>query len=237
MIRKKPLPKEGLRHELKYTINQADTVYLRSVLSAMMQRDKNADQYGGYHIRSLYFDDAYDAALREKINGVFWRDKYRIRIYNCSDQVIKLERKSKRGDYTQKDAVTITRDLAEQIIACDPYGLDKLPHPLLQEMYRMMTIRKLHPVVIVDYYREAFIHPAEETRVTLDQELRSGLLSHDLFNPSIPMVSPFAGEQTILEVKYNRRLPDMIPLVLQNVPTVRSAISKYTLCRRFEHNY
>ncbi len=232
-----PNPDENLRHELKYFINPGDTQYLRSVLGSVLELDRNAGPGGGYHIRSLYFDDAYNTALQEKIDGVYWRDKYRIRIYNYSDSVIKLEKKSKRGDLTKKDSVTITRELAEQIISGDAYGLDKIPHPLLNELYRLITVKKLHPVVLVDYYREAFIHPAEDTRITLDQELRSGVFSTDLFNPDIPTVSPFGAEQNILEVKYNRRIPAFIPVILQNLSPVRSSISKYTLCRRFEYNY
>ncbi|MBQ3864521.1 MAG: polyphosphate polymerase domain-containing protein [Clostridia bacterium] len=232
-----PQPEENLRHELKYFINPGDTVYLRNVLGSVLDLDRNAGPDGGYHIRSLYFDDAYNSALQEKIDGVYWRDKYRIRIYNYSDATIKLEKKSKRGDLTKKESVTITRELAEQIISGDAYGLDKINHPLINELYRMITIKKLHPVVLVDYYREAFVHIAEDTRITLDQELRSGVFSLDLFNPHVPTVSPFGEEQNILEVKYNRRLPSFIPVILQNLTPVRSAISKYTLCRRFEYNY
>ena len=233
MAEQKPIK---MRHEQKYYISQGDAYYLSTLLSRTMQRDKNADQYGEYHIRSLYFDDCFNSAMSDKLDGVKNRHKYRIRIYNFSDKVIRLERKSKHGDYISKLSCGISRDLAEQIIAGDPYGLETLNHPLLQDVYRMMTTRLLRPAVIVDYVREAYIHPCEETRVTLDKQLRTGYLSSDLFNPALPTYPCLDQNQTILEIKYNRRFPEFILPITSSIPAQRSAISKYTLCRRYEFN-
>ena len=233
MAEQKPIK---MRHEQKYYISQGDAFYLSTLLSRTMQRDKNADQYGEYHIRSLYFDDCFNSAMSDKLDGVKNRHKYRIRIYNFSDKVIRLERKSKHGDYISKLSCGITRDLAEQIIAGDPYGLETLNHPLLQDVYRMMTTRLLRPAVIVDYVREAYIHPCEETRVTLDKQLRTGYMSYDLFNPQLPTYPCLDQNQTILEIKYNRRFPEFILPITSSIPAQRSAISKYTICRRYEFN-
>lgn len=233
MAEQKPIK---MRHEQKYYISQGDAYYLSTLLSHTMQRDKNADQYGEYHIRSLYFDDCFNSAMSDKLDGVKNRHKYRIRIYNYSDKVIRLERKSKHGDYISKLSCGISRDLAEQIIAGDPYGLETLQHPLLQDVYRMMTTKLLRPAVIVDYIREAYIHPCEETRVTLDKQLRTGYLSSDLFNPQLPTYPCLDQNQTILEIKYNRRFPEFILPITSSIPAQRSAISKYTICRRYEFN-
>ena len=69
---------------------------LRQRLSAVMQRDKNAVD-GKYYIRSLYFDNAADKALREKLDGVNNREKFRIRYYNHDTSLIHLEKKSRWG--------------------------------------------------------------------------------------------------------------------------------------------
>lgn len=229
-------PEEPLRHENKYHISQGSAAYLSQVLGRVMWMDENADRYGEYAIRSLYFDDCFNTAMRDKIDGVMHRDKYRIRIYNFSDKVIRLERKRKKGDYISKTSVALSRDLAEQLIAGDPYGLERLEHPLLQDMFRQMTTRLLKPAVIVDYVREAFIHPAENTRVTLDKQLRTGFVSTDLFNPKLPTFPCLHNDTVILEVKYDRRFPDYILPILSSIPAQRSAISKYTFCRRYEFN-
>ena len=97
------------RHELKYYINQGDAQVLSRRLSLTMDRDQNADEYGEYHIRSLYFDDTINSAVRDKLDGVDERKKYRIRIYNLSDEVISLECKQKVGQYIHKRSMRIDR--------------------------------------------------------------------------------------------------------------------------------
>ena len=99
-----------------------------------------------------------------------------------------------------------------------------------------MTIHLLRPVVLVDYVREAYLHPAEEVRITFDKQLRTGLFSTDLFNPQVPTVSPFDHNLMILEVKYNQLAAPYIRDLLNTycAGACPSAISKYTWCRRFE---
>ena len=224
-----------LRHELKYHITPAELAVLRNVLTPVMQLDPNGDEHNEYHIRSLYFDTINDDALEEKIAGVGNRKKYRMRIYNFSDKVIKLECKSKYGDLISKQSVSIPRELAEQLIAGDPDGLQRMRHPLLHDMFREMRTRLLRPVVIVDYVREAYIHPAQDVRITFDKTLRTGMYSADMFNAKLPTFPVFDDPVEILEVKYNEFLPTHIQALLSGVTAQRSAVSKYTWCRRYEN--
>ena len=224
-----------LRHELKYHITPAELSVLRSVLTPVMQLDPNGNENNEYHIRSLYFDTINDDALEEKIAGVGNRKKYRMRIYNFSDKVIKLECKSKYGDLISKQSVSIPRDLAEQLIAGDPDGLQRMRHPLLHAVYREMRTRLLRPAVIVDYVREAYIHPAQDVRITFDKQLRTGLYASDIFNPMLPTYPVFDDPVEILEVKFNEFLPTYIQSIISGVTAQRSAVSKYTWCRRYEN--
>lgn len=224
-----------LRHELKYHITSAEMTVLRGVLRPLMQLDPNGNERNEYHIRSLYFDTINDDALEEKIAGVGNRKKYRIRIYNFSDRVIKLECKSKYGDLISKQSVTIPRDLAEQLIAGDPEGLQRMRHPLFHDVFREMRTRLLRPAVIVDYVREAYIHPAEEVRITFDKQLRTGLYSSDMFNPGLPTYPVFDDPVEILEVKFDEFLPSYLQSVLSGITAQRSAVSKYVWCRRYEN--
>ena len=226
-----------LRHELKFYITRTQYEVLKRVLTGALYLDPNAVKNGGsYHIRSLYFDTIYDDALYDKIAGVKDRDKYRMRIYNMSDREIFMECKTKVGNLISKRSAKVNRDLAEQIIACDPTGLENTSSGLLRDVYREMKTRLLHPVVIVDYEREAYLHPAEEVRITFDMKVRTGLNSIDLFNPYIPTLPVLDHDETILEVKYNRVLPPYIADLLTYAcpEAVQSAISKYTWCRRYE---
>ena len=224
-----------LRHELKYHITPAELTVLRGVLAPVMQLDPNGNENNEYHIRSLYFDTINDDALEEKIAGVGNRKKYRIRIYNFSDKVIKLECKSKYGDLISKQSVSIPRELAEQLIAGDPDGLQRMRHPLLHDVYREMRTRLLRPAVIVDYVREAYIHQAEEVRITFDKQVRTGLYSVDIFNPQIPTYPVFDDPVEILEVKFDEFLPSYLQSILSGITAQRSAVSKYTWCRRYEN--
>ena len=153
-----------------------------------------------------------------------------------SDQVIKLECKTKVGTLISKRSLTIPRELCEQLMAGDPAGLETTRSGLLGDVYREMTMHLLRPGVIVDYVREAYLHPAEEVRITFDKQLRSGLRSIDLFDLYLPTVPPFEHDETILEVKFNRVMPPYIRDLLSTYchDALSSAISKYTWCRSFE---
>ena len=226
-----------LRHELKYFINERQYFVLSGILDNLLNRDPNGDEYNEYHIRSLYFDTVFNTALFDKLNGVQNRDKYRIRIYNFSDKVIKLECKTKVGSLISKRSISIPRQLCEQLMAGDPAGLETTRSGLLNDVFREMTVNLLRPVVLVDYVREAYLHPAEEVRITFDKQLRTGMLSKELFDPYVPTISPFDENLMILEVKYNRILPSYIRDILNTYcqGALPSAISKYTWCRRFEN--
>lgn len=225
-----------LRHELKYFINEEQYFVLSGVLDSVLQRDPNGDEFNEYHIRSLYFDTVFNDALFDKMDGVQDRNKYRIRIYNFSDRLIKLECKTKVGSLISKRSITIPKLLCEQLIAGDPAGLETTRSGLLNDMFREMTVNLLRPVVIVDYVREAYLHPAEEVRITFDKQLRTGLWSREIFDPWLPTISPFDENVMILEVKYNRILPSYIRDILNTYcrGACQSAISKYVWCRRFE---
>ena len=222
------------RHELKYFIHPAEVEALRLQLNRGLKLDPHWRGGKPYAIRSLYFDDIDNSAYFDKVGGVMYRDKYRIRIYRHSDQEIFLERKRKLGDLIQKSSVQITRRLCEQLIAGDPRGLYRSNNPLLQDMFVQMRTKLLRPSVIVDYEREAYLHPVENVRITFDLKLRSGMHSTDLFNPDIPTISPLDANLEILEVKFDNYLPDHIRKLLAETKAQRSAVSKYVLCRRFE---
>jgi hypothetical protein len=226
----------NIRHEQKYYISRTQYQVLSRMLKSVLHPDPNADENNEYHIRSLYFDTVFDSALRDKISGVSDRDKYRIRIYNHSDRMIRMECKSKFNVYISKRSVQISRDLSEQLIAGDPTGLENTSSGLLRDVFREMRLRLLKPVVIVDYVREAYLHPAEDIRITFDKQLRTGLFSNDLFNPALPTIPVFPRDEIILEVKFNRILPQYISDILSTAAgwSTRSAISKYTLCRTYE---
>ena len=103
-------PTPNYRHELKYQISKADHYALRQRLQSVMKRDPHTRQDGLYVIRSVYFDNFRDKALREKIDGVQLREKFRIRYYNDDLSFITLEKKIKHNDLCMKIDARITNE-------------------------------------------------------------------------------------------------------------------------------
>ena len=176
---------EAYRHELKYLISYADKAELAVRMAPVLHLDPHAKQ-GGYFIRSLYFDDYWNTAYAEKDAGVLLRKKYRVRVYNCSDRSIKLERKKKFGSWIYKEAAPLTRAEFERILAGDYDFLLHSPHRLCQEFYTECVSNVLRPRVIVDYDREPWILDAGTVRVTFDMGVRAAVGSWDIFDPTLP---------------------------------------------------
>ncbi|MFF5996189.1 polyphosphate polymerase domain-containing protein [Lysinibacillus sp. KU-BSD001] len=225
------LSNRKFRHEMKYYINYIEMHALKSKVSTVLTLDKHSRSVDGYNIRSLYFDGLHDHALYDKNDGIFGREKYRIRIYNGEDHVINLERKSKFGDFVSKESARLARADYEGILCGQYSSLLHRPEPLIQDFYRALQYRLFRPTVIVDYIREAYIYEPGNVRITFDKELRAGINGIDLFDNRIIYEEILYPEQVILEVKFDRFLPDMIRQLVQPERFVRSAISKYVLCR------
>lgn len=217
------------RHEWKHRITYADLLALRPGLAAVMQPDPFAID-GRYFIRSLYFDTPNDTALREKIEGVNMREKFRIRYYNHDTSLIRLEKKSKLNGLCCKQKARLTAKEAAQIAAGDIGWLPESERPLLIELYSKMLSTGLAPKTLVDYVREPFIFPAGNVRVTLDYDIRTALSCTDLLNCNAP-TAPADPSAIILEVKWDEFLPDIIRRIVQ-VDNCRSApYSKYAAGR------
>lgn len=225
------MKKPVYRHELKYRINLPEWALLRSRLPAGVQRDEHAGENGEYMIRSLYFDDYWNTAYEEKEIGVLTRCKYRIRLYNCSDAVINLERKSKYGAYIRKESAPLTREETMRILEGDYGFLIKKPQNLLREFYYECTSRIMRPRVVVDYDREPFILHAGDVRITFDKHIRAGMGSFDaLFDPELPTVDVLPGDSMIMEVKFTQFLPGLVRKLLPPSSSELTAASKYVLC-------
>ena len=217
------------RHEWKHQISLSDQLAVRARLRAVCRADSHA-AHGQYQVRSLYFDNLEDKALREKIDGVNCREKFRIRYYNGDLSLIRLEKKSKRNSLCRKESAALSQ--AEAQAAADGV-LDWMPdcgRPLVRELYRKMTCQLLRPKTIVDYTREAFVYAPGNVRVTLDYDIRTGLGCTDFLNSRCITV-PARDAPVILEVKWDEFLPSVIQDAVQLNNRRASAFSKYAACR------
>ena len=81
----------------------------------------------------------YDSAYKKKIMGVDFRQKWRIRVYNCSDRRINLERKTKNGSYIYKESANLTREEFQKILNGDYLFLLEKESNLCKEFYYECT--------------------------------------------------------------------------------------------------
>lgn len=219
-----------LRHEWKHIISPSDKAQLIARLSTFCTPDEH---YGAnsYHIRSLYFDNVYDKALRDRLNGQECREKFRIRYYNFDDSYIVLEKKSKFNQLCGKQSVRITRAEVEALLQGDMDWLMQKESSLYHELYAKMRSQLLKPRVIVDYTRRAFVYEPGNTRITLDDNVRTGLSSLDFFNPALTTIPADITRPIVLEVKYDAYLPDNIRRAIRLNDRRTTNFSKYAACR------
>ncbi len=218
------------RHEWKHILSYEDMLILRSRLRAVMRADPHTVN-GRYLIRSLYFDNLTDKALREKTDGVNRREKFRIRYYNGDTSIIHLEKKSKINGLGSKYSADLTREEVRMLLDGDTdWMLSAAGRPLVQELYCKMQYQGLKPKTIVDYTREPFIYEPGNVRVTLDYDIRIGLHVMDFLSTSY-MTIPAGDAPIILEVKWDEFLPSVIRSVVQMPGRRVTAFSKYAQCR------
>lgn len=221
-----------MRHEWKHEINPSDMITLRHRLQATIKPDEHTTD-GKYEIRSLYFDTLEDKALREKLDGVNIREKFRIRYYNNDTSYIQLEKKSKRGNLGNKESAFLSKEEAQAIIDGDHDWMRLHESPLVKELYTKITTQGLRPKTIVDYTREAYIYPPGNVRVTMDYHIRTGLFHTDFLNPECPTI-PIDDSTIILEVKWDEWLPDIIRDIVGLKDRHCVAFSKYAACCVFD---
>ena len=217
------------RHEWKYEINYMDFLTLRMRLAAVMQRDSHAVD-GKYEIRSLYFDTPSDRALREKLDGVNQREKFRIRFYNYDTSVIFLEKKSKWNNLCSKESTELTEEEVQRLLRGEIMWMKNTDRVLCRELYDKMVGQGLRPKTIVDYIREPFVFAPGNVRVTLDYAIHTGLQCTDFLNPQAVTV-PVGEDRILLEVKWDEYLPDIIREAVSLESRRTGAFSKYAQCR------
>ena len=188
---------------------------------------------GQYKIRSLYFDNPDDKALREKLEGLNNREKYRIRLYNHDKSTIRLERKLKNGSLNRKEYAILTEKEAEMTANGDVQWMTSSDNEVMLGFYKRIQNEGLTAKVIVDYTREPFVFAPGNVRVTLDYDIRTGMNCTDFLNPDCVTV-PVNNSPCILEVKWDNFLPDVIRGAVQLDNRQQTAFSKYAACRMYD---
>ena len=225
---------KNYRHELKYSITYAEYLEIRKRLVAIMSSDPHVNSDGRYQIRSIYFDNCDDKALREKIDGVAKREKFRIRYYNDDFSFITLEKKMKINNLCLKYDARITEEECRKILDGDISFMKEHKEELVRELYAKMNYQLLRPRVLVSYVREPYIYAPGNVRVTFDSNIRTSLFSQDFLTKEIVDISATdTPKEMLMEVKYDAFIPGIIQDIVQVKNIRQQAFSKYGACRRF----
>lgn len=218
-----------VRTEKKYSISPYQQNILLYRLEPIMRADQHSSM-GGYMVRSLYFDSIYDNDYFDKISGLEIRKKVRLRIYSPKQTTVKLELKQKQGSAQKKSSLSITKELAEEMIHGYYTGLLELNSDLALTFYQILETGLYRPKCIVEYHRIAFAEESNDTRITIDSEIGMSSFCEHFFDEQLSLIP--VRKAPVLEVKYNGFLLSNIKQVLDFADAPELAISKYAMSRQ-----
>jgi len=216
------------RHEIKYVINYNQAIILKQRLALVMSLDEFKHYSdGSYYIKSLYFDDLDNSSYFEKLDGILYRTKYRMRIYNNFDDKIYLERKLKNNNLTSKDKELISIDVYSKIVNGKIEDIVAKEDSLLARFLIDMRLKNLKPSVIVGYKRTAYTYPISNVRITFDENIISQGFNDNLFTKNATDINILEKGEVVLEVKYDDILPRLISDIIGTISEVRESVSKF----------
>lgn len=201
------------RYEIKYLVPTGDVAALRQRLAARMDRDSHGGGTG-YGVWSVYYDTDQLRFYWEKIEGLRFRRKLRVRHYGdrstvTDDSTVHVEIKQRVNRVTQKRRVALPYRLARDL--CDGRRMvDHAPgeRAFLDEVLELVCGLDLRPVAMTGYQREAFVGRDSDVglRVTLDHRVRGRDRDFHLgADAENRLIVP--ATFSVLEIKANERVP------------------------------
>lgn len=219
------------RHELKFFVSDLHLEQVETRIRHLCSADSNQKNADGYLITSLYFDTPYDRLLKESVDGVDRRHKFRLRYYDQNPGLVKLERKSKFHGMTAKKAITVSEAEWSQLRCGDIPTIRQDDSPLKSELLCQMQMYGLRPKTIVQYHRKAFVYPLGNVRITFDRNICASTQVSAFGEGGYHTVPLLGAGVHILEVKYDNLMPGFIRDALQTDFMQRSSYSKYVQAR------
>ncbi|WP_433385284.1 polyphosphate polymerase domain-containing protein [Micromonospora sp. KLBMP9576] len=221
------------RYEIKYLVDSAAARALRDEFARRMDLDSHGGDTG-YGVWSVYYDTPRLRFYWEKIEGLRFRRKLRIRHYGdrfavTDDTTVYVEIKQRVNRVTQKRRIALPYRLARDL--CDrrvPVAHDESQRAFVEEVLELVCGLDLRPVAMTGYQREAFVGRAADTglRVTVDHRVRGRDRDFHLgADAQNRLIVP--AKLSVVEIKANERVPSWLTdlAARSNMSVVR--ISKY----------
>jgi len=219
------------RYEIKYSIPVSSLAAIKKDLERFLGRDANASESGFYSISSLYFDTPDLDCYRNKLDGLLFRRKLRIRIYpEVDDDVAFVEIKQRINRTVQKRRLPMT--LKDAYAMCSGNMRFKLSDPedqeIADEVHFLVTSLRLKPKNIISYTRQAYVGRAVDPglRLTFDTLIRTRHAGFNLEQPRKMQIA-FPAHLAVMEVKANERVPHWFISLLARHQCTLTRVSKY----------
>lgn len=237
------------RYELKYLVPEEALPPIREELASRIKRNPDAGPQG-YPVWSMYYDSPDLRFYWEKIEGLKFRRKLRIRRYGDlggttpGDAQVSVEIKQRVNRVTQKRRVIVPYNLAlelcdhRQRIDLSHLGADKRAdgQSFVDEVLDLITHLDLRATAMTGYLREPYIGVDSDLglRVTLDHRVRGRDRDFDLrLETENRYIIP--PRLSVMEIKVNDRAPYWITDLTAKHGLQIRRISKY--CQSVEaHN-
>lgn len=221
------------RYEIKYFVDEMRVPELRDELAAHMDTDPYSP-HGGYPVTSLYYDTPDLRFYWEKIEGLRFRRKVRMRLYGapsaCTDDTpVQIEIKQRVNRVTQKRRTELPYATAVQWLDHrKEIECDASQRPFIHEVSTLVQNLDLRPIVTTGYLREAFVGRDADLglRVTIDHKVH-GRDRDFLFASGAQNRFTIPPKLAIVEVKANERVPYWITDLLARVDMSVIRVSKY----------
>jgi SPX domain protein involved in polyphosphate accumulation len=222
------------RFELKYLLTLREAENFKKALGAYLIPDSHGDSRGAYNLASLYYDSPDYRFYWEKVDGIRFRRKLRIRWYDTGlplepNTPVFVEIKQRLNRVTQKRRVLVSyQDAVDLCTRRKTPDFQPQDGPLMEEILSLCWQYDLRPASVVTYSRQALVGSDYDTglRVTFDKDLRYSTHHLDLSETGSDLFL-FPPEYVVMEIKVNERIPYWLTeLVAQhNLNLVR--VSKY----------
>jgi len=227
------------RFELKYLVSLQQAEAFKQSLLAYLLPDQHGDSQGVYGVASLYYDSPDYRFYWEKIDGIRFRRKLRIRHYLngqplADDQPVYIEIKQRLNRVTQKRRLIMP--YLDALRFCNERQW--LHHTetggaVAEEVMSMLWQYNLRPASVVTYNRLALVGSDYDIglRVTFDRDLRYRSYPLTLEdNQSDALLFP--ANFCIIEIKANERVPYWLTEEVAHCQLNLMRVSKY--CRSIE---
>ena len=221
-----------LRTEQKYRLDYMEMMKMSGLLQQVFHQDAHSG-LDGYPVRSLYFDTPDDSDFYDKLDGYEVRRKIRLRIYSPDAEWAKLELKEKQGSLQRKRSLKMNREQAMAVSRGEYEVLLERGTDFSKELYGRMKQFHYQPKCLVEYDRKAFVVEENDTRITLDSNLRATGGCLELFAKKVAWCPLDMDGTGTMEVKFNRFLLSYVKQIVSLPSYMQTSASKYVAARNY----